>query len=156
MASCGTSDSALSEMDSSSITMTGVISSENVFKEVQQLLSRMTDGTLKCEDLSYSPTFTELQSKLTAWEKELQSHRKSRLWLQYCIVMGGGGGGGSYIYWKVCNHILQQQAKAISLFLVEMMWMKKEELENWTKLAKIHVIIHVINAHSQCHPKQKH
>ena len=33
-----------------------------------------------------------------------------------------------------------QYAKGISLFLVEMMRMKKEELENWTKLAKTHVI----------------
>ena len=33
-----------------------------------------------------------------------------------------------------------QYAKSISLFLVEMMRMKKEKPENWTKLAKTHVI----------------
>ena len=69
MASCGTSDSALSEMDSSSITMPDVISGEDVFKEVQQL-SGMTDAwILKCEDLRYSPSHTEIQSKLTAGKK---------------------------------------------------------------------------------------
>ena len=46
MASCGTSDSALSDMDSSSITMPDVMSIEDVFTEVQQLLSRMTDMEL--------------------------------------------------------------------------------------------------------------
>ena len=69
IASCATADWALSEMDSSSITMPDVMSSEDVFTEVQQLLSSMTDGTLKCEDLSYSPSLTGIQSKLTARKK---------------------------------------------------------------------------------------
>ena len=69
MALCATADSALSEMDSSSTTMSDVMSSEDVFAEVQQLLSSMTDETLKCEDLSYSPSLTEIQSKLTARKK---------------------------------------------------------------------------------------
>ena len=87
IASCATADSALSEIDSLSITMPVVMSSEDVFTEVRQLLSSMTDGTLKCEDLSYSPSLTEIQSKLTARKKELQSHRTSRLWLQYLDII---------------------------------------------------------------------
>ena len=155
MASCGTSDSDLSEMDSSSITMPGVMSSEDVFKEVQQLLSSMTDGILKCEDLRSSPTLTELQSKLTAWKKELQSHRTSRLWLQYLDMihlLKVHRNVERTGQWEEQLHILKsmqsylaaaghhQYAKAISHFLVEMMRMKKEEPENWTKLAKTHVI----------------
>ena len=115
MASCGTSDSALSEMDSSSITMPDVISGEDVFKEVQQL-SGMTDAwILKCEDLRYSPSHTEIQSKLTARKKNfnLTGHPGSGFstWIWFifskCIVMLNeqDNGRNSYIYWKVCNHI---------------------------------------------------
>ena len=154
MTSCGTSDSALSEMDRSSITMPGVMSSEDVSKEVQQLNS-MTDGTLKCEDLTYSPTLTDLQSKLTAWKKELQSHRTSRLWRQYLDMihlLKMHHNAERTGQWEEQLHILKsmqpylaaaghhQYAKAISLFLVEMTRMKKGELENWNKLAKMHVI----------------
>ena len=131
------------------------MSSEDVFAEVQQLLSSMTDWTLKCEDLSYSPSLTEIQSKLTARKKELQSHRTSRLWLQYLDMINllkmhrnaewtGQWGEQLHVlksmqpYLAAAGH--QQYAKAISLFPVEMMRMKKEEPENWTKLAKTHVI----------------
>ena len=154
MASSGTSDSALSEMDSSSITMPGVMSSEDVFKEVQQL-SSMTDGTLKCEDVSSSPTLTELQSKLTAWKKELQSQGTSRLWLQYLDMihlLKMHRNAERTGQWEEQLHVLKsmqpylaaaghnQYAKVISLFLVEIMRMKKKEPENWTKLAKTYVI----------------
>ena len=46
---------------------------------------------------------------------------------------------------NVCNHTKaghQQCAKAILLFPVEMIQMKKGEPENWTKLPKTHVIRH--------------
>ena len=155
MASCGTSDSALSEMDCSSITIPDVMSSEDVFAEVQQLLSSMTDGTLKCEDLSYSPSLRKIQSKLTARKRELQSHRTSRLWLQYLDMihlLKMHRNAERTGQWEEQLHILKsmqpylaaaghyQYAKAISLFLVEIMQMKKKEPENWTKLAKTHVI----------------
>ena len=49
------------------------------------------------------------------------------------------------IYINICNHTkagYHQCAKAISLFLVEMIQMKKGDSENWTTLAKTHVIRH--------------
>ena len=133
-----------------SITMPDVMSSEDIFAEVQQFLSSMTDGTLTFEDLSYSPSLTEIQSKLTTTKNELQYHMTSRLWLQYLDMIHllkmhcnaertGQSEDKLYIltsmkpYLTAAGHY--QYAKSISLFLVEMMRMKKEEQENWTKLA---------------------
>ena len=68
---------------------------------------------LQCEDFCASPSLTETQHKLTAWETEHQSHRKSQLCLQYqtnqilkCIQP----------YCAAVGH--HQYAKAISLFLI--------------------------------------
>ena len=52
------------------------------------------------------------------------------------------------IYRNACNHTKtghHQGVKAISLVLVDMIQMKKGELENWTKLAKTHVTRHSYN-----------
>ena len=52
---------------------------------------------------------------------------------------------GIDIYRNVCNHTKaghHQCAKAISLFLSEMIQMKKGEPENWTKFAQTYVIKH--------------
>ena len=72
-------------------------------------------GTLKCEDLSYSPSLTEIQSKLTARKKNFNhtGHPTSGFstWIRFifskCIIMLNeqDNGRNSYIYWKVCNHI---------------------------------------------------
>ena len=75
-----------------------------------------------------SSSHPETQCKLTVWEKEHQSHRTAQLHLQYWMQP-----------YKAGHH---QCAKAISLVLVDMIQMKKGEPENWTKLAKTHVIRH--------------
>ena len=62
---------ARSEMDRTSITISDVMSTWYVFKQIQQLPTGMTDGTLKHEDLLTSPSIKGIQCKLTVWEKNI-------------------------------------------------------------------------------------
>ena len=78
-----------------------------------------------------------IQCKLTVWEK--------RISVSQDIPTMSSVLNEKDIHRNVCNHNKaghQQCAKAISLFPVEMIQMKKGEPENWTKLPKTHVIRH--------------
>ena len=86
--------------------------------------------------LLHLPSLTQTQYKLTAWKKNTNLT-----------------GYSSYVFSiERTGHILKcmqlyftghhQYVKAISLFLEEMVQMKKDEPENWTQLAKTHVFRH--------------
>lgn len=122
---------------------------------MEQLLAELKEGSLTYEDVAQSKTLIELRDRINIWKETLKDNRTAQLWFLYLKLITllkdhrnferTGQFEAQLVTLNKMRPCLaatghHQYAKAITLYLNDMMLLKKNQPDVWQELVKCPVV----------------